>query len=184
MDDIDKIFKSHISNKIRQESGQEILLCPDEATMANYICANMAADEKNAIENHMANCQTCLVRLKDAYKAQSLYKEGKLPCVPESLLQKSKAIAKTKRRTSPKGIRKNLWLIATCVAFVLSFVFPKYFMQCLVITVLFGIKWIVESENVRTLILVLDSWRRHSHEGDEEITRRLSDRHKSDILKR
>lgn len=139
-------------------------LCPGDKILADYIAGNLPGQETAEIEGHASGCKDCLWKISNALKADTLYKEGKLPAVP------SKNVIKKPRKNT------NLWLIAAIIAFIASFVFKRYFLQCLVATILLGIKWIAESENMRTLILVLDSWRRHERRNDDEIKRRVSDR--------
>ncbi|MBU1113050.1 MAG: hypothetical protein KKH93_04170 [Candidatus Omnitrophica bacterium] len=104
------------------------------------------------------------------YLVASESRKAKLKPVPKELIDKTKTrlgIPKTKSKVGSYA------LIAAAIAFVFSFIFPKYFMQCLVVTLIFGIRWALNSEGGRTLIMVLDSWRHHSQEKDEEISHRL-----------
>ena len=138
--------------------------CPDNKILADYMAGNLSGMDAANIETHASNCKDCLWKISNALKADTLYKEGKLPP------------ASSKNVIKKPGRSKNLWLIAAIIAFIASFIFKRYFLQCLVATILLGIKWIIESENMRTMILVLDSWRRHEHHNDDEINRRISDR--------
>ena len=104
------------------------------------------------------------------YLTISESKRAKFEPVPKELISKTKS-----RLGIPKARPKigSCALVGAVIAFVFSFVFPKYFMQCLVITLILGIRWALSSEGGRTLIMVLDSWRHHSQEKDEEIHHRL-----------
>ena len=66
----------------------------------------------------------------------------------------------------PKRLRKNRWLIASMTAFVLSFAFPPVFLQFLLAAGIFGGKWIFDSENARTLIMIYNAWKKG---GDKEV---------------
>ena len=46
------------------------------------------------------------------------------------------------------------WSLLTVSAFMLSFILRRYFMQCLAISVLAGIRWIVEMRAMKTQILI------------------------------
>ena len=146
-------------------------LCPDDEKLSNYVSGGLTKEEKITVENHISGCKTCLEKLSLAFKADTLYKEGRLAPPSQEAIVKAQRIAKPKQKT-----KKNLWLFSAIAAFALSFLFPRYFLQCLTATILLGIKWILESENMRTLILVIDSWRRHEHARDDEISQRLKDR--------
>jgi anti-sigma factor RsiW len=161
-----------------------IKTCPESERLADYVAGNMGPAEKESFERHIAGCNVCLKNLSLSAKADSLFKTINMAPASSAALAKAIAASHVKPRRNAK---RHLWLGAAIIAFAASFVFPRYFLQCLVATILLGIKWIAESENMRTMILVLDSWRRHGHgresgakrslpEGDEEISGRLKDR--------
>ena len=152
-----------------------IKTCHESERLADYAAGNMSPAEKERFEAHIAGCSACLECLSLSARADSLFKTIRMAPASSGALAKAKAIAA--RPGKPRrNVRKRLWLLATIIAFATSFVFPRYFLQCLVATILLGVKWIMESENMRTIILVLDSWRRHEHSRDEEISERLKDR--------
>ena len=156
--------------------------CPNGNALADYIAGS--AVNKKGMEKHISGCKACLAKISTALKADTLYKEGKIRQAPQPAIERTKEMLSKQTKLPPikHGKYRNLWLLATIIAFLTSFLFPRYFLQCLVATILLGIKWIMESENMRTLILVIDSWRRHEHNSDEEIARRLRDRNNA-ILK-
>ncbi len=118
-------------------------------------------------------------RLIKEYLGRNLDKSEE---VPEELIEKAQALLKTDRRPDPKQtiskkrIIKNLFLAGAILFFIASFFIPKYFFQCLVAALILGMRWAFETEGGRTLIMVLDSWRRHSHDQDAEISHRLKDK--------
>ena len=154
MDKLDKTIKSSLVKSLQQQAGSN---CPSSGdALADYIAGGLSANERQTIEKHASECKDCLWKISTALKADALNnnKEAKMRPVK----------------------KHNLWLLLTIIAFTSSFLFPRYFLQCLVATILVGIKWITDSENMRTLILVLDSWRKHEHSRDENISERLRDR--------
>jgi hypothetical protein len=50
---------------------------------------------------------------------------------------------------------------------------PKYFLQFLAAAIILGIKWIFESDAVKSLIMVLDKRHREREELSEKIKERL-----------
>jgi hypothetical protein len=48
-------------------------------------------------------------------------------------------------------------------------------LQFLVGALILGIRWSFESESGKTLIMILNSWRKHSHDKDDEISNQLKD---------
>lgn len=138
--------------------------CPDEATLSAYLSGALEGSKSQGIEEHVAACHFCLENIRAAYLGDKLYKEGKLPDSTRELINKAKGIAKLK--THSKRLKNNLWLLVTILAFGLSFMFPRYFVQFLVAALILGLKWVSESESVRMLIMALDS-RRHLRDKDE-----------------
>lgn len=149
--------------------------CPNNNMLADYMAGRPIG--RKDMEKHISGCKSCLARVSSALKTGTLYEESKLPAAEPAITERTKEMLSKQIRPVPKhGKTRNLWLIAAIMAFIASFAFPRYFLQCLVATILLGIKWIMESENMRTMILVLDSWRKHEHNRDNEINQRLNDR--------
>ncbi len=160
--------------------------CPNDNILADYAAGGLPRDEINSLERHISGCKACLQKISIALKAEALHKEGGLTGpAPETIQKALKRLGLGNTKNTNAGFiktkKRQFWFLAAMAAFVLSFVFPKYFLQCLVMTILLGLKWIMESENMRTLILVIDSWRRHQHNQDEEIIKRLTDRNTKGI---
>ena len=174
MDRVEEILKAYMKAKISPVRMEKTPSCPDETTLAAYSNGVLSKPEEEKIEGHVADCYFCLENLRTAYLGDKLYREGNLPDSDERIINKAKGIAKLK--TNNKHLKRNLWLFGTVLAFALSFIFPRYFVQFLVAAPILGLKWVFESENARTLIMVLDSWRRHSHKKDEEIKDRIKNR--------
>lgn len=84
-----------------------------------------------------------------------------------------KGITPFKKPYPQQKLMNGLWLILACGVFGLSFVFPRYFMQFLVLTVLFGFKWILEQRSAKSQILIYKALR----EGEESP--RLKDLHRT-----
>lgn len=65
-----------------------------------------------------------------------------------------KAITPFKKSPDRQKLLLGLWAAIGLSAFVLSFMFPRYFLQCLTVTVLAGCKWIVDQRALKAQILV------------------------------
>ena len=128
--------------------------CPDEAKLSAFLGGKLKEAEARVIEEHIAGCPLCLENVRAGYLGEKLYN--------------AKGIAKMDSRK--KHIRANLWLAATAAAFLLSFTAPKYFAQFLAAALILGLKWVSESESVRTLIVAMDAKRRHENK-EEEISK-------------
>ncbi len=144
------------------------LKCPDEAALAAFLGGKLKEVEARAIEGHIAGCPACLENVRAGYLGERLHDGGDLPASDTEIIRKAKGIVKMDPRK--KNIRTTLWLAATVAAFLLSFTAPKYFAQFLAAALILGLKWVSESESVRTLIVAMDAKRRHENK-EEEISK-------------
>lgn len=182
MDTIEKLIKAYLKNNLDNAVTGKTGQCPDELVLLDYLHQKLEARERCIIEDHLAQCGFCLSQLSMAFQTEGLgeLKDFSLP--PSDFIERSKAIIKSDKSiidvkmAKQRRIRKNLFLAGTLVSFILSFLIHKYFMQFLVATLILGLRWALESDSARTLIMVVDSWRKHSHDDDEEISRRLKSR--------
>jgi hypothetical protein len=65
----------------------------------------------------------------------------------------------------------NVYLVLALISFAASFALPRFFIQSLVATLLFGMKWIADSRSTKTLVMIHDAWIRGE---DKEVSRILS----------
>lgn len=87
----------------------------------------------------------------------------------KDLLPRTKKLLETEKtvlKWLPKNLKKNRWLIASITAFALSFAFPPVFLQFLLAAGILGGKWIFDSENARTLVMIYNAWKKG---GDKEV---------------
>ena len=90
--------------------------------------------------------------------------------VPRSLVKKAKAlrpgrpgiacphcgkpITPFKKPIQSQRFWNALWLLLAAASFALSFSIPRYFVQCVALAVLFGVKWIVDQKAAKTQVLI------------------------------
>lgn len=149
------------------------MTCPDEAKLTAYLSGPLKEEEKASLEEHIAGCHLCLDNIRAGYAADKLYNENKLTGASDKLTRKAKGIAKMKDN---RVFRRNIWLAFTILAFSLSFAAPKYFAQFLVASLILGLKWVSESESIRTLIIAMDANRRHLQDKDADMSERINKR--------
>jgi len=101
----------------------------------------------------------------------ALNKKDLLPKT-QKLLATEKAVIKW----LPKNLKKNKWLIASITAFVLSFAFPPMFLQFLLAAGVLGGKWIFDSENAKTLIMIYNAWKKGGEKEVKDMVEVLKDR--------
>lgn len=187
MDKIEKIIKEYLSRNL--DKTKKTAACLSEQSLMDYFEGKPDQEYCQHIESHLAGCGFCLSQLNLIFQAQQgVYKRDKGTKVPAGYVRRAKELIKAdsdmenKKTLRKKKVKKNLFLIGAIMFFVGSFFVPRYFCQFLVITLILGIRWAFESEGGSTLIMVLDSWRRHSYEQNDEISQRLKNRFKSNHL--
>jgi len=181
MDKIEKLIKGYLKDKLDLDKADKTFDCPNEEVLIGYLKGALDKEANQLVEHHLTGCGYCLSQLSLAYQSQLSDKQGSFEPVPQELVNKTKSslgipITNNLKRGKTKVKKANLFLAGAIVPFALSFIFPKYFIQFLVVTLVLGIRWAFESESGRTMIMILDSWRHHSHDKDEEISHRLKNR--------
>ena len=139
---------------------QKLGLCLREVELNDYLSGVLPEKRKTEIETHLAGCDGCLEKIVFAYEAVRDFNETT-----------SKGVNKMK-----PSWKKNLWLFGAVVAFTLSFLVPRYFVQLLVATILMGVKWIFDTVNARILIMIYDAWKKGGANEASKILRTLNKR--------
>jgi len=183
MDKTERLMKEYLGQNLNKT--EKTAHCLDEQALMDYFSHKLGPEACQNIESHLADCGFCLSQLSLILEAYDIHKRGKGEKVPEESIQKAKALLKDNqgighnKMNRKRRIKKNLFLLGAIIFFVISFLVPRYFLQFLVVTLILGMRWAFESEGGRTLIMVIDSWRRRSHDQDDEISRHLNNRSKS-----
>tara|TARA_B100000315_G_scaffold222025_1_gene225817 strand:- start:577 stop:1116 length:540 start_codon:yes stop_codon:yes gene_type:complete len=176
MDKAEELIKNYLGQNLG--NSEKSPFCLSDEFLMDYFQHELDKEDCDKAEKHIASCGFCLSRLNLVFEAGKINKTTNIP-VPDNLIKAAKDLVKDDRNSKNRKIKKNLFLLGAIIPFVLSFFIPKYFMQFLVVTLILGMRWAFESESGRTLIMVLDSWRKHSHDDDDETSQRLRDRSKS-----
>lgn len=130
--------------------------CPAESVLADYLSGTLTRDERERIESHIATCDECLAKIVSGYESVESFKK------------------ESRGKTGKDNIMKriNWYLVGAVIAFLLSFIFPRYFLQFLVATLILGIKWVVDSKSAKMLIMIYEAWRSG---GEKEASKILQD---------
>lgn len=121
---------------------------PTEAELADYLSKALSGSDRKRVENHIAQCDDCLEKAVSAHDSVMAFKKGKA-----NIMKKI-----------------NIYLVLACISFILSFVFPQYFLQFLTATLLLGIKWVADSKSTKMLIMIYEAWK---NGGEKEASRIL-----------
>jgi hypothetical protein len=182
MDKVERLIKEYLEKSLKLGHSDKTADCLSEQDLLEYLEGKPDSPKRHLNEHHISGCGFCLSNLSILFEARQKSKSNAFDPVPQNLISKTKSslgIDKSGRNENiqrGKMIKRRLFLAATILFFALSFLIPRYFMQFLVAALILGIRWSFESESGRTLIMVLDSWRRQSHDKDDEISRRIKSR--------
>ena len=147
--------------------------CPSERELWAYLEGALESSQEEAISHHVAGCHACLDSLLLAQEVRPGIGFDPREGVKEDLIRKVKALAS--RKGSPKErvpFRKHRWLLLALVCIGTSFFVPRYFLQCLLLASIFGIKWVFDSAANRTLIVMYETWKKKGVREKEEKTLR------------
>ena len=153
-------IEEYLKNYFKKELGniEKTSQCLDEEVLLDYLGHRLDGQECKDAEEHLSQCNFCLSQLNLAFEAKKSNIGNIGEKVPSRLVNKAKALLKNDKNTIRKGgvsrMKKNLFLTGAIIFFIISFILPKYFMQCLVVTLVLGIRWSFESENGRTFIKI------------------------------
>jgi hypothetical protein len=127
---------------------------PNEVKLAGFLDKTLPAEERAGIERHIASCPECLKALVSAHETVAQFKVN------------------LRKKTRFDVLKKiNPYLVLAVACFFLSFLTPKFFIQSLVATLLFGVKWVADSKSTKMLVMIYDAWKRG---GDKEASNVLN----------
>lgn len=141
--DLEGILKAHLLRRTSGALQGKTQDCPSELELSDYLEGRLSKEEKSSIESHLSDCPYCL-----------------------DLLVVAKDVAARTNKSYIKAIKilKHKWLIAATISFILSFFFPRYFLQFLIATLILGGKWVFEGQNIKSLVMIFKSLREREKE--------------------
>jgi len=145
MKKIKEYLKRDYKENILKDTGECLL--PE--ALYSYAKGGLSSSERDAAESHIAGCYHCL----------------------DILVSINKGV-RFQRIKGVKMRKEHIFLLMAVMSFILSFVLSSYFLQLLTATVIFGIKWIIDSKSTRMLIMVHEAWKKG---GDNEALRVIKD---------
>ena len=120
--------------------------CLSEFTLSSYLDERLSGPEREKIEGHIADCNTCLDMLLAAYESRGRSK--KCPAILKNRIKNRLGLKQTKNRPELK------WFYLALFFFALSFIVRHYFLQFLAISVVLGFKWVMEGEGAKRVIMI------------------------------
>ncbi len=146
--------------------------CPPVEILGGYASGTLEPQELYNVSNHVKSCAFCSELMEGALLYSAYGKHIKLGSVPEKIKNKAKSLHpayKIKERGTMAYLKNNIWLILSLSSLAASFFAPPYFLQFLILAVIFGLKWVFNKENTRTLVMIYNAWKKHTKDSDKEL---------------
>ncbi len=167
MDDMLKVYFSR--QKHAPEKGVD---CPSAEILEKYVSGALKPNELYDVRNHIRSCDFCNELIEGALLYSAYGKHINLDTVPDKVRNKAKSLHpayKTKENKIMNNFKRNIWLIVSLTSILASFFIPRYFIQFLILAVIFGLKWVFNRENTRALIMIYNAWKKHDKDADKEL---------------
>ena len=126
---------------------------PDANEIAGYLDKTIPENKRRRIESHVSSCRECLNAMTAAHEAVAQFKKNEKNNRKNSIMKKI-----------------NPYMVLTILFFLFSFITPRFFVQALVGTLVFGIKWVADSRSAKMLVMIYDAWKK---DGDGGVSRIL-----------
>lgn len=130
---------------------------PGDADIAGFLESSLPPARRRDTELHLASCEECLTKALSAFEAVKDFNSGR---------------SRKKDREQKMKMTRAYPLLAA-VSFLLSFVWPRHFLQLLAAAVIFSIKWIADSRSSKTLVMIHEAWRSGGAEEASKVLQRL-----------
>jgi hypothetical protein len=174
MDEMDQRIKEALSGFHETENSGP---CPDDFLFADFSSQSLSEAKQAEILDHAAGCATCIARLAAIAEAKTgVWKKEK---IKKSILLRAKDIAdqarpgilkgrekfreslkpETEKSGLKQGIMKHCWLLISLTFLGISFFVPRYFIQLIVLTIIFGLKWVFDQATTRQIIMIYEQWK-------------------------
>lgn len=165
-DPIEETIKERLRETQREGPADK---CPTEADLWAYLSAPRGGAASERIGDHVGRCDSCLSSLLLAQEVRPGI--GFDPSGGPSGGLLAKAISLAQKKGTSKSRIKNVWLSLFLLCIGISFFIPRYFFQCLILGIIFGLKWVFDTTTNRTLIVMYDALKQKGHKEQDTIKR-------------
>jgi len=167
---MDGILKAYFSRQ--KEVPQKSADCPSVEALGKYVLGELGPNELYDISMHTKSCKFCNELIEGALLYSAYGKQINVGDVPLKIKEKAKSLNPTYKKERHKimdYLKRGVWLMLCLVSLLMSFFIPRYFLQFLILSVIFGLKWVFNRESTRALIMIYNAWKKHDKIGDKEI---------------
>jgi len=170
---VEQLLKKYLREKVSFSDLSSSRNCPPELELHDYLEGRLSRQRENLLLEHIADCPHCLSLLEIAQGLRARTDERPRP----EMIMRAKHTAQ--KRPNPPATDKEgragrtilnyKWQLFAGLSFILSFIFTRYFLQFLVLAVIFSLKWLLNTGSTRTLIMIYEAW----HKKDKGTARRI-----------
>jgi len=144
--------------------------CPSDELLHGYVAGCLTQEQHEALSAHLGDCARC------REKAAAGITHAAPRCCRGGLSGNARATLFARMGITPTAgksfLKKHAWGLCALACFGASFLVKRYFLQWLIATLVVGLKWVIESEQFRTLIMVLESRLKDREPHDEDHARK------------
>ena len=174
---LDNMLKTYFSRQ--REVPERGANCPAAETLARYVSGALKPDELYNTSSHVKGCKPCNELIEGALLYSAYEKNIRPGNVPDKVKNRAKSlnpVYKTRMSKIMDYLKRNIWFMFSLTSLLASFFIPRYFLQFLILAVIFGLKWVFNRGSTRALIMIYNAWRRHDKDADREMDRIFKDR--------
>lgn len=171
------MLKRYFSKRI--EVPEKSADCPTVETLGKYVSGTLEPGELYNISSHVKSCKFCNEIVEAALLHSAYEKHISFHKVPARVRERAKSLNptyKTRMNKIMNYLKRTIWIILSIGSLIASFFISRYFLQFLILAVLFGLKWIFNRESTRALIMIYNTWKRHDKDADKELERIFKER--------
>ena len=168
-DNIDRLLKRYLEKKASEAENPSLQECPNELKLDDLLEGRLSQEEQDVLIKHAAHCPNCLSLLELAQRAKEETPSAPTP----KMIMRAKSLM---QKDSKKKILDYKWQILAFISFALSFIVARFFLQFLILAVIFSIKWIFDSGSTRTLIMIYQAWRKKDQGTAQRIIQDFQDK--------
>lgn len=171
MDPVEEILRKRLQKE--EEPPTPTPHCPEESELWGYLEGHLDQEAQEKVQDHLTHCPFCLDSLLLAQEVRPGIAFGPGGVPRGALLMKVVSIAR-KGTPSRAPFRRGFWLFLSLLAIGTSFFLPRYFFQCLILGLVFGLKWVFDTTTTRTLVILYEALKKK--ERQEELPERVKGR--------
>ena len=169
--DVGQLIKRHLKDRLSQIETLPRQDCPSELELIDYLEGKLSRKKRGLVLEHIADCSGCLSSLELAQQVAE--KRYILEKPAPEMIGRAKNIMSTK---SKRIIFNYRWQTLAFISFIFSFIFSRYFLQFLILAIIFSAKWIFDTGSTRVLIMIYEAWRKRDKDTVQKIIQGFQDR--------